>query len=150
MNKCSFQVECVSIEGLVETHTPQFARGNVFNQMLSPQQVLEQDQYKACLREQVHTCTAVQRFDAVVFFIFKLKKLINKYIQKPPSNVLVHAQQATTQNMLATTQQLPRAEFAKASTTHIFLFYCFKSSKVTSFTSSKGISIDFTYQKWFL
>ncbi|XP_056335484.1 centrosome and spindle pole-associated protein 1 isoform X3 [Danio aesculapii] len=37
----------------LETHTPQFARGNVFNQMLSPQQVLEQDQYKACLRQQM-------------------------------------------------------------------------------------------------
>ncbi|XP_043076914.1 centrosome and spindle pole-associated protein 1 isoform X2 [Puntigrus tetrazona] len=39
--------------GFVETHTPQFARGNVFNQMLSPQQLLEQDQYKAYLRHQI-------------------------------------------------------------------------------------------------
>lgn len=38
---------------MIETHTPQFARGNVFNQMISPQQVLEQDQYKACLRQQM-------------------------------------------------------------------------------------------------
>lgn len=43
---------CV-FEGFVETHTPQFARGNVFNQILSPQQLLEQDQYKAYLRHQV-------------------------------------------------------------------------------------------------
>uniref|UniRef100_A0A9J7ZFJ9 Centrosome and spindle pole associated protein 1b n=1 Tax=Cyprinus carpio carpio TaxID=630221 RepID=A0A9J7ZFJ9_CYPCA len=39
--------------GFVETHTPQFARGNVFNQNLSPQQLLEQDQYKAYLRQQI-------------------------------------------------------------------------------------------------
>ncbi|XP_016385317.1 centrosome and spindle pole-associated protein 1-like [Sinocyclocheilus rhinocerous] len=39
--------------GFVETHTPRFARGNVFNQMLSPQQLLEQDQYKAYLRLQI-------------------------------------------------------------------------------------------------
>ncbi|KAI2667804.1 Centrosome and spindle pole-associated protein 1 [Labeo rohita] len=39
--------------GFVETHTPQFARGNVFNQMLSPQQLLEQDQYKAYLKHQI-------------------------------------------------------------------------------------------------
>ncbi|XP_048019365.1 centrosome and spindle pole-associated protein 1 isoform X2 [Megalobrama amblycephala] len=39
--------------GFVETHTPQFSRGNVFNQMLSPQQLLEKDQYKACLRLQM-------------------------------------------------------------------------------------------------
>ncbi|XP_016108068.1 centrosome and spindle pole associated protein 1-like [Sinocyclocheilus grahami] len=39
--------------GFVETHTPQIARGNVFNQMLSPQQLLEQDQYKAYLRLQI-------------------------------------------------------------------------------------------------
>ncbi|XP_058650413.1 centrosome and spindle pole-associated protein 1 isoform X1 [Onychostoma macrolepis] len=39
--------------GFVETHTPQFARGNVFNQIPSPQQLLEQDQYKACLRHQI-------------------------------------------------------------------------------------------------
>ncbi|XP_073704413.1 centrosome and spindle pole-associated protein 1 isoform X3 [Garra rufa] len=39
--------------GFVETHSPQFGRGNVFNQMLSPQQQLEQDQYKAYLRHQI-------------------------------------------------------------------------------------------------
>ncbi|KTF94919.1 hypothetical protein cypCar_00005925 [Cyprinus carpio] len=39
--------------GFAETHTPQFARGNVFNQMLSPQRLLEQDQYKTYLRLQV-------------------------------------------------------------------------------------------------
>lgn len=39
--------------GFVETHAPQFARGNVFNQMLSPQQLLEQDQYKAYLKHQI-------------------------------------------------------------------------------------------------
>ncbi|XP_039510474.1 centrosome and spindle pole-associated protein 1 isoform X2 [Pimephales promelas] len=39
--------------GFVETHTPQFARGNVFNQMLSPQQLQEQDQYKAYLKLQM-------------------------------------------------------------------------------------------------
>ncbi|XP_052403540.1 centrosome and spindle pole-associated protein 1 isoform X4 [Carassius gibelio] len=39
--------------GFVETHTPQFARGNVFNQILPPQQLLEQDQYKAYLKQQI-------------------------------------------------------------------------------------------------
>ncbi|XP_016303835.1 centrosome and spindle pole-associated protein 1 isoform X2 [Sinocyclocheilus anshuiensis] len=39
--------------GFVETHTPQFARGNVFNQIQSPQLLLEQDQYKAYLRHQI-------------------------------------------------------------------------------------------------
>ncbi|XDV27834.1 hypothetical protein PO909_031310 [Leuciscus waleckii] len=39
--------------GFVETHTPQFARGNVFNQMLSPQQLKEKDQYKAYLKQQM-------------------------------------------------------------------------------------------------
>lgn len=61
-------------EGFVETHTPQFARGNVFNQMPSPQQLQEQDQYKAYLKQQVHTCTAVQKFGVVRFFL--KKKLI--------------------------------------------------------------------------
>ncbi|XP_067308605.1 centrosome and spindle pole associated protein 1 isoform X2 [Pseudorasbora parva] len=39
--------------GFVEAHTPQFARGNVFNQTLSPQQQLDQDQYKAYLKHQM-------------------------------------------------------------------------------------------------
>ncbi len=62
LNVCVF-------EGFVETHAPQFARGNVFNQMLSPQQLLEQDQYKSYLKHQVHACTTDQGLSFMFFGI---------------------------------------------------------------------------------
>lgn len=43
----------ISLAGFTHVETPQFARGNVFANQPTQQQLREQDQYKAFLKQQV-------------------------------------------------------------------------------------------------